>query len=348
MKGLVAGRYIVQNKLGSGSFGTIYSGQDSKTRRRVAIKFELLKTPCAQLREEAMLYSYLSGSVNIAPVYSFTSEQDSFAMVMELLGHSVEQLFEMCNHKLSLKTVLMLADQMITSLEFMHKMNYIHRDVKPANFAIGIGNNRNKLFLIDLGLAKLYRNPNTHQHFNFTENNDLTGTAKFASLTAMHGNEQSRRDDMESLAYVWLYLLSGSLPWMSVQATDTKSQCKKICEIKTKMKPTELFNGFPIEFSNYLAEIRKLRFSDEPNYTKYKKMFRDLFIKSGFTYDYKYDWIDKTTYIVRQNSGNQATFLKVQRSKTQIKLESRSKSNIFTLQSSQKSRTPRKIIQKQK
>ena len=108
---------------------------------------------------------------------------------MDLLGPSLEDLFNFCSRRFTMKTVLMLADQMIGRIEFVHNKNFIHRDIKPDNFLMGIGRHCNKLFLIDFGLAKKYRDNRTRQHIQYREDKNLTGTARYASINAHLGKK---------------------------------------------------------------------------------------------------------------------------------------------------------------
>lgn len=290
MTHFIGGRFRLREKIGSGSFGEIHVGDDVKSSSPVAIKIEQLTCQTPQLENESNTYINLSGGVNIPRHYFFGTEQTYRAMVIDLEGCSIEDKFKSSGGRFSLKTVLMLIDQMLCSIEFIHRKGYIHRDVKPDNFMFGMKKNENQLFVIDFGLAKKYRNIDG-SHIPFKEHTPLTGTARYASVNSLSGVEQSRRDDMESLAYIFIYLLKGSLPWMGVQTGNLQAKYDKICSIKKSTQPEDLCNGIPNEFAQFLTMIKKLKFDEQPEYAKYRQMFRDLLLKSGYSYDYKYDWV---------------------------------------------------------
>ncbi|KAJ0007049.1 hypothetical protein Pint_28980 [Pistacia integerrima] len=209
MEPRVGNKFRLGRKIGSGSFGEIYLGTNSQTNEEVAIKLENIKTKHPQLQYESKLYKILQGGTGIPNVKWFGVEGDYNVLVMDLLGPSLEDLFNFCSRKLSLKTVLMLADQMINRVEFVHSKSFLHRDIKPDNFLMGLGRRANQVYIIDFGLAKRYRDTATHQHIPYRENKNLTGTARYASMNTHLGIEQSRRDDLESLGYVLMYFLRG-------------------------------------------------------------------------------------------------------------------------------------------
>lgn len=217
-------------------------------------------------------------------------EGDYNVMVLDLLGPSLEDLFNYCGRRFQLKTVLMLADQLLSRLEYVHTKSFIHRDVKPDNFLIGLGKRQSVIHIIDFGLAKKYRDPRSHQHIPYRENKNLTGTARYASINTHIGIEQSRRDDLESLGYVLMYFIRGSLPWQGLKANTKKQKYERIMDRKMSTSTEQLCKGYPTEFRSYFEYCRSLRFEDRPDYAYLKRLFKELFYRKGFQYDNMFDW----------------------------------------------------------
>ncbi|XP_042446235.1 casein kinase 1-like protein 2 isoform X6 [Zingiber officinale] len=224
----VGNKYRLRRKIGSGSFGEVYLGTDIQTNEEIAIKLETVKTKHPLLLLESKLYKILQGGTGIPNVRWFGVEDNYNVLVMDLLGQNLEDLFNFCSRKLSLKTVLMLADQMINRVEFVHSKSFLHRDIKPGNFTMGHGRRANQVYIIDFGLAKWYRNASTHQHIPYRENKKLTGTTRYMTVNTHLGIEQSRRDDLESLGYVLMYFLRGSLPWQGLKAETRYQKYEKV------------------------------------------------------------------------------------------------------------------------
>uniref|UniRef100_A0A673TAW2 non-specific serine/threonine protein kinase n=1 Tax=Suricata suricatta TaxID=37032 RepID=A0A673TAW2_SURSU len=209
---------------------------------------------------------------------------------MDLLGPSLEDLFNFCSRRFTMKTVLRLADQMISRIEYVHTKNFIHRDIKPDNFLMGIGRHCNK-----------YRDNRTRQHIPYREDKNVTGTARYGSINAHLGIEQSRRDDMESLGYVLMYFNRTSLPWQGLKAVTKKQKYEKISEKKMSTPVEVLCKGFPAEFAMYLNYCRGLRFEEAPDYMYLRQLFRILFRTLNHQYDYTFDWT-----MLKQKAAQQA------------------------------------------
>ena len=183
----VGKKYRLGRKIGAGSFGDIYHGFNMTNREEVAIKLEPSTSKVPQLVREAKVYRTLHGIVGIPNVRWYGQEGDYRVMVITLLGKSLEDLFNDCGRQFSLKTVLILADQLLCRLEIIHSKCYVHRDIKPDNFLIGRGSRQHMVYMIDFGLAKLYRDPYSHQHIPYREGKNLTGTARYASINTHLG-----------------------------------------------------------------------------------------------------------------------------------------------------------------
>ncbi|URE37972.1 casein kinase [Musa troglodytarum] len=290
MEHVIGGKFKLGKKIGCGSFGELHLGVNIQSGEEVAVKLESVKAKHPQLHYESKLYMLLQGGTGIPHLKWFGVEGEYNVMVIDLLGPSLEDLFNYCSRKFSLKTVLTLAEQMINRVEYMHSRGFLHRDIKPDNFLMGLGRKANQVYIIDYGLAKKYRDLQTHKHIPYRENKNLTGTARYASVNTHLGVEQSRRDDLESLGYVLMYFLRGSLPWQGLKAGTKKQKYDKISEKKMLTSVEVLCRSYPPEFVSYFHYCRSLRFEDKPDYSYLKRLFRDLYIREGHQFDYIFDW----------------------------------------------------------
>eukprot|EP00920_Eleutheroschizon_duboscqi_P018948 GHVT01045037.1.p1 GENE.GHVT01045037.1~~GHVT01045037.1.p1 ORF type:complete len:522 (-),score=50.74 GHVT01045037.1:561-2126(-) len=290
----VGDKFRMGRKIGAGSFGDIYVGYNVQTGEEVAIKLESVKARHPQLLYESKLYKILQGGVGIPNLHWYGVEGDYNIMVLDMLGPSLEDLFSMCERNFTLKTVLMLADQLIDRVEYVHSKNFLHRDLKPENFLIGRRKRRHVVYIIDFGLAKKFRDVR-HVHIPYRDGKNLTGTARYVSINTHQGMEQSRRDDLEGLGYILMYFCGGSLPWQGLRATGKKDKYEKIMEKKMATTPDLLCRDYPPQFCEYLRYCRNMEFTQEPDYAALRRLFKDLLRQKGFHYDFMFDWTQQTT-----------------------------------------------------
>ena len=287
----ISNKYSLGRRIGSGSFGEIFLGKDLESGDEVSIKLENLSTKRAQLLHESRIYQILQRGPGIPEFYWFGIENNFNILVTQLLGPSLEDLFNFCRRKFSIKTVLMLAVQMISRIEYIHSNNFIHRDIKPENFLMGLAENHTILYIIDYGLAKKYKDLKTNAHIPYIEGKNFAGTARYASINTHMGKEQSRRDDLESIAYVLLYFLTGCLPWQGFTLENKKEKYEKIKECKIATQPEQLGANFPVEFAKFLEYSRSLGFDECPDYDYVKRLFKDRMNAERYRMDHVYDWI---------------------------------------------------------
>ncbi|OAR00667.1 hypothetical protein LLEC1_07338 [Akanthomyces lecanii] len=322
---LIGERYRVDKKIGEGGFGLVYSGMrawafvsaqlltrpgtDMKLGDEVAIKLMHVNNDPEIIKSEADTYKVLAGGVGIPRVRWFGQECDYYALVHEILGPSLEDLFNYCDRRFSIKTVLLIADQAISRIQYIHHKLFLHRDIKPDNFLMGTGTNGNLLYTIDFGLSQEFCNA---KRFQTLQGRPFGGTRRYASLNNHNGRgafcifffsllancatEQSWGDDLESLGYVLLYFARGSLPWQGLKATTEEEKNELIKQKKLDLSVTELCEGLPTEFATYIAYTRSLGFEDRPDYAYLRRLFRHAFSACGFEYDSIFDWTEKLFY----------------------------------------------------
>lgn len=289
MSVIIENKYRIINRIGEGAYGSIFEGHNINTGEKVAIKISEMNSNIL-LKNEARIYNALSDVDGIPIIRSYGMTGKYSYLVMNLLGNSLEYLKEQCGGRLTLKCVLMIGVKLLERIKTIHQKGIIHRDIKPDNILFGRGEDEAKLFLIDFGMAKTYMD-SQGGHIDITYDNRLIGTREFVSVNIHNGYTPSRRDDLESLGYLLVYLLQGSTPWSNINIIDTEEKNKQIGGIKTMKSVWMMFDDdIPGEFVLFIMYCRKLEFSQEPDYNYLKILLTNLYKLHGFPVDNKYDW----------------------------------------------------------
>ncbi len=288
---------VYKNKLlGEGSFGKVYLGKVNETNELVAIKTE--DPSHAYLQKEANICRYLTEDtkdpIGFSKYYWYGEDSDKNKyLVCEVLGKSVQDLLVKCGGSFSLKTVLMIGFQILNRIEYLHKNEYIHRDIKPTNFLIGTGSKKNTIYLVDFGLSKEYLDRDG-EHIPYYKHKSYVGTIRYMSINCHKGFETSRRDDMFSFIYMLFFLYYGTLPWQGITDNDKKKRLKMIAGIKTDFnkEPAKFLNSpkIPNAFLNILDYIRKMKFKQNVDYDKIREFLLQEMVHHKYNYDYEWDW----------------------------------------------------------
>ena len=276
-------KYKVIRKLCSGAFGNIYLGFSLKNNSYVAIKVEPRNIPNQHLENEAYFLYSLKG-IGIPEILSYGRTKYYNVLVEPFLGKSLFNLYEENNRHFDIKDFCLMGIQIIDRLEWIHSKNVIHRDIKPDNFLVGY-NNPNLLYLIDFGLSVKYRSSSSGKHIKFGFTGKITGTTKYSSINSIRGVEQSRKDDLESVAYMIIFFMKGFLPWQNVESKDEDNKYYKIYMMKKNIHERKLCEGLPDEIYSFLKYTKNLGFEEEPDYNYLRTLFKKLLFKHNIIYN---------------------------------------------------------------
>lgn len=285
---IIANKYKIIEKIGEGCFGFIFKGENIRTFEKVAIKMELLRLPPTEfshvslrlqpptsstvrsksiscetnlLKNEAKIYQYLKGCIGFPTVKWFGIIDNYYYMVLPLLGDSL------CNKTFDTKTLFSISIDIIKRIQYIHENGLIHRDIKPDNFLFGLEDDP-VIYLIDFGFCRKYLKADNKTHIDLKTNRPMIGTPNFVSVNVHNGFEPSRRDDLESVAYMMIYFQLGQLEWMNPGV-----DLDKMREMKINVDKNMKIHSSILIFLNY---CRKLQFDETPDYNKIIGFFQSV------------------------------------------------------------------------
>ena len=277
---LIFKKYHTLSKIANGAFSEIYSGTNIINKEKVAIKIEKRNIKNKHLESECYTLFTLR-SIGIPKVLSFGHNKDYDILVMPLLGKSLLDIFNSKNLNYEFKDICLIAIQIIDRIQWVHSRKIIHRDIKPDNILIGL-KDPHLIYLIDFGLSQKFQSTKTGKHIKISRLKTFTGSINFCSSNALRLLQQSRRDDLESIGYMLVYLMKGGLPWQNVKIDNKKENYFKVAQIKKLISPEILCKDLPKEFAEYLRYVKNLKFEKEPNYAYLRSLFVKMMEKQGF------------------------------------------------------------------
>eukprot|EP00002_Diphylleia_rotans_P002156 TRINITY_DN1132_c0_g1_i1.p1 TRINITY_DN1132_c0_g1~~TRINITY_DN1132_c0_g1_i1.p1 ORF type:complete len:320 (+),score=74.97 TRINITY_DN1132_c0_g1_i1:32-991(+) len=288
---VLKGRWRLYKKIGQGAFGETFLGEDIQTKQPVAVKLEGTVGSKQVLKLEVSILRKLQESPYVCRFYNCGRTQEHNFLVMELLGENLSELRrKQPSNRFSMATSVRLGLQMLHAIESMHFHGYLHRDIKPSNFAMGVGSNKHRCFVLDFGLSRRYllqdgsmRPPRDQAGFR--------GTSRYASLNSHNSLELSRRDDLWSFFYMMIEFIMGGLPWRrlkdKIQIGEMKKQCNN----------PELVRGLPSEFLAFFNYLTTLKYEEVPDYRYIEQLLLDIYRREGYPPEIPYDWEQPNTLL---------------------------------------------------
>ena len=292
-------KYKVKNKIGKTSLIQIYEGENLTNNTPVIIKLESIKNPELYLELEAM-YLFSFKDLGIPKLISTGKTKSYIVLVEEKLGPSLYQLFLKNKKKFSLNEICCIGIQCIERLKTIHSKNYIHRNIKPENFKIGL-NDPNVVYLQNFYLCEKFRSDTTKKHAELTMANKIVGTERYGSVNALKGWRQGRKDDLESLCYMLIYFFLGKLPWQDIKAESQSDKYKKLLNKKKKFNIDHYKDIIPEEFRIIFKSIKNLKFDENPKYSFYIRYLQNIREQNGCYNQNDFFWIKKNYKLKKNN-----------------------------------------------
>eukprot|EP00002_Diphylleia_rotans_P039282 TRINITY_DN9081_c0_g1_i1.p1 TRINITY_DN9081_c0_g1~~TRINITY_DN9081_c0_g1_i1.p1 ORF type:complete len:537 (+),score=83.24 TRINITY_DN9081_c0_g1_i1:101-1711(+) len=278
------GRWKVLQKIGQGAFGEAYSGYDMIGDCQVAIKLEKISPQKQVLRQEVNIIKRLQECPHVCRFYYCGRTPDFNYLVMELLGENLSEIRKrQPEARFSLNTTARLGIQMISALEQIHALGYLHRDFKPSNLAMGLGREKDRCYILDFGLSRRYLSSDGSIR-PARDSVGFRGTARYASINSHDCKELSRRDDLWSFFYVMVEFVKGQLPWRRIRDKEQIGIMKRACDT------TDLVRGMPPEFLVLYHYLHSLKYEDVPDYDLLRRLLVDVNQRENLSLHHPYDW----------------------------------------------------------
>jgi len=293
LKKLIFGKYKINKKIGIGSHSIIFSGININNKELVALKIQKKGFIINENIEKEAYYLLQLKGYGVPRIISFGHIGKYNVLIEELLGESLEDLFKKNKNKekvIILKDMLMTGIQLIDRIEYIHSNNIVHLDIKPSNFVVGY-KDPSLIYIIDFGLSKKYKSSRTGKHIIFSKRKYFQGNIKFSSVNNMRGIVSSRRDDLESIGYMLIYLYESKLPWEKIEAINKLEIVEKIFYIKKQISMNTLCKNLPKEMTEFMVYIKSLKFNEKPNYNYLKNLLEIMLKKINNVNDLKFSWI---------------------------------------------------------
>ncbi|CAD8139459.1 unnamed protein product [Paramecium pentaurelia] len=301
---IINNQFVLKKKLSAGSYGVVFEAEDLLKKQMVAVKIEK-KEKNSTLDREIHILTRLLGTQGVPKLIWSGIDNNSNVLVQQLLTKDIGAYLKEYR-TFSLKTVLIITDYLLQIIKRIHNKSVVHRDLKPENIMY----HQKQIYIVDFGISKLYRDNNL-KHVPFKEGRSFVGTTRYASIAAHKGQELGRKDDLESIIYIDILLLKGTLPWQNMLGQNNKERQKQVGEKKMKMTPSEICVDLPIEFSKALEYIKSLHYQSDPDYDYLIQLFRKLGQSRRIEYDDVYDWTQSQNQIPANNSKQETTIKQI-------------------------------------